>query len=429
MLKHVELSELEIGMFVHKMDGGWFDHPFWKSNFLIEDSKRLQILKSSKLRGVVIDTAKGRDVSPPAPQATAASAPAAPQESGPPAALASKRIRSIRNRSKRDEAPPKPATIAQELHAAEAIAARAKENLHKAFIAARLGRALNVKAVEPVVSDILASVKRNPHAFSSLMRCKLQNELMFRHALSVSALMVSLARKMKLPEHEIRNCGMAGLMLDIGVNYLPQNLDPPNGDFRNAEPEIWRQHVMLGYRALANDGDLPQTVLDIVLEHHERIDGTGFPKALYGHQISKFARMAAICDTFDFLLSQSSTAATPDPAAVIQQMTAMTGAFDEDILRHFIESVGLYPVGSFVRLHSDKLAMVIDEDHKDHTRPVVQAFYSLTESRQVKPHRIELARPGEKDRIREIADLTGLDLPDAPYLRERLFLSTYKNTH
>jgi HD-GYP domain-containing protein (c-di-GMP phosphodiesterase class II) len=424
MLKHVELSELQIGMFVHKMDGGWFDHPFWKSNFLIEDNKRLQILRSSKLRGVVIDTAKGKDVSTPAPQARAPSAPVAVQAS----ALASKRIRTISNRSKHEAAPVKPITIAQELYAAEKIAAKARDNLHKAFIAARLGRALNVKAVEPVVSDILDSVKRNPHAFSSLMRCKLQNELMFRHALSVSALMVSLGRKMKLPEPEIRNCGLAGLMLDIGVNYLPQTLDPPNGDFRNAEPKIWQQHVMLGYRALANEDDLPKMVLDTVLEHHERIDGGGFPKALFGHQISKFARMAAICDTFDFLLSQTSATTTPDPATVIQQMKAMTGAFDEDILRDFIESVGLYPVGSFVRLHSDKLAMVIDEDRKDHTRPVVQAFYSLTEGRQIKPHRIALARPGEEDRIRDIADLTGLDLPEPAYLRERLFLSTYKNS-
>jgi HD-GYP domain-containing protein (c-di-GMP phosphodiesterase class II) len=419
MLKHIELSDLEMGMFVHKMEGSWLDHPFWKSNFLIEDQKRLQLLKVSNLRGVVIDTTKGKDVHVPAPN------PGAPV--GKPAALASQRITAISKRAKGKAVASMPVSIEQELDAAKAIAEKAKENLHRTFMAARLGKALNLKIVEPVVSDILASVRRNPQAFSGLMRCKLKNELMFRHALSVSALMVSLAGKMKLPSQEVHNCGLAGLLLDIGINYLPQTLDPPNGDFRNADPKIWQQHVMLGYRSLLNDDDLPQDVLDAVLQHHERIDGGGFPKGLEGHQISKFARMAAICDTFDFLLSQTSTAAALDPASAIQHMKEMSGAFDGEILRHFIESVGLYPVGSFVRLHSDKLAMVIDEDHRDHTKPVVQAFYSFATGQQLEPHRVELARSGDQDRILAVADLAGLGLPEDVHLREMIFLSTYKN--
>lgn len=419
MLKNIEIEELELGMFVHKMDGSWFDHPFWKSNFLIEDEKRLQTIKTSKLRGVVIDTSKGKDVNVPASSARPATVSAV--------SPASVRIRTISNRGKREAVSSMPTTLEKELSAAEAIATKARASLHKTFIAARLGKALNVRIVEPVVSDILASVKRNPHAFSSLMRCKLKNELMFRHALSVSALMVSLARKMKLPAQDVLDCGLAGLLLDVGVNYLPQTLDPPGDDFRNIEPEIWQQHVILGYRALANDCDLPQAVLDAVLQHHERMDGSGFPKALEGYRISTIARMAAICDTFDFLLSQTNKAAALDPAAAVQQMKTMSGAFDEDILRQFIESVGLYPVGSFVRLRSEKLAMVIDEDHKDHTRPVVQAFYSLVTGEQIKPQRIALARIEEQDHVVDIADLSGLDLPDSAFLREMLFLSTYKN--
>lgn len=419
MLKHVDLSDIELGMFVHKMDGGWFDHPFWKGNFLIEDEKRLELLRSSKLRGVVIDTSKGKDV-----RATVAPANAA---AGAPRVAGNDRIRAISQRSKHEAAPLMPVSIERELHVAQAIADKAKENLQRVFLAARLGRALNVKAIEPVVNDILSSVRRNPQAFSSLMRCKLKNQQMFRHALGVSALMISLARKMKLPAADIHNCGLAGLLLDIGVSYLPQTIDPPHGDFRNADPGIWRQHVMLGYRALDNDDDMPQMVLDAVLQHHERIDGGGFPKGLEGHKIARIARMAAICDTFEFLLSTTSTVAPLDPAAAIAQMNTMTGAFDEEILHQFIESVGLYPVGAFVRLQSDRLAMVIDEDHRDHTLPVVQAFYCFASAQKIKPHRVELAGSEETDRILEIADVDGLNLPDAAYLRELIFLSTYKN--
>ncbi|MEM1197463.1 MAG: DUF3391 domain-containing protein [Pseudomonadota bacterium] len=423
MLKEIDLSDLEVGMFIHKMEGTWFDHPFWKSNFLIEDQKRLHTLKQSKLRGVVIDTTKGRDVIAPVPKARAS----AGKPTAPAKTTANKRMAAISKRTKREVDAFRPLSTEQEMVTAQAIAHKAKESLHRTFMAARLGKALNVKAVEPVVQDVLASVRRNPQAFSGLMRCKLQNELMFRHALSVSALMVSLARRMKLPAQEVHNCGLAGLLLDVGVNYLPKTIDPPNGDFRNADPKIWQQHVTLGYRSLLNDGDLPELVLDAVLQHHERIDGQGYPEGLEEHRITKVAKMAAICDTFDFLLSKTNSAAALDPASAIEHMKEMHGAFDAEILRQFIESVGLYPVGSFVRLRSEKIAMVIDEDDKDHTKPVVQAFYSLDLKEEIKTHRIALAQSDAEDAILEIADLSGLDLPEDQFLREMIFLSTYKN--
>ncbi len=418
MLKQIPLSDLELGMFVHKMQGNWFDHPFWKSKFLIDEEDKLRTLKASQIEGVVIDTTKGRDVSPKTVECEAANDRAAPTSAG--------RINKIKSRRSIDRPADKPTSTQQEVHAAQAIAARGVERLHKTFIAGRLGKALNVRAVEPVVSDILASVRRNPQAFGGLMRCKLKNELVYRHALAVSALMVSLARRMKLSEAEAYEAGQAGLLLDIGTNYLPQNVDPPGGDYRNLGAKIWQQHVTLGHRALENDDGLPAAVLDACLQHHERLDGGGFPNGLAGDEISRIARMAAICDTFDFLLTSTDAADALDPAMAVQRLKAMDGAFDPDILRAFIESVGLYPVGSFVQLRSDKLAMVIDEDPKDAAKPIVQAFYSLERRERIVPHTIALARCGGEDEIVAIANLAGHDLPDEAQLRELVFLSAHK---
>ena len=385
MLKHIAVSDLDVGMFVHKFEGGWFDHPFWKAKFLIEDEAKLAAIRSSRLRKVVIDTDKGRDLA----QHNRATA---PQPASATTAHGFSRIKRIKERTAEQLAASQPVSLAQELESAAAIAEQAKDKLGETFIAARLGKALDVRKVQPVVSDILASVRRNPQAFSGLMRCKLKNEQIFRHALSVSALMVALADRMKLPPQDIHNCGLAGLLLDTGVNYLPHAGDPPGGDYRNIDERIWQQHVMLGHRALQNDGELPQLVLDACLQHHERIDGRGYPQSLAGDQIATVARMAAICDSFDFLLSGTEAAPALDPAAAIAAMRAQTGAFDEAILHLFVETVGLYPVGSFVVLHSQKLAMVIDEDRKDPTRPVVQAFYSLEAGERILPHRIALAQ-------------------------------------
>lgn len=418
MLKQIAVSDLELGMFVHKFEGGWFDHPFWKAKFLIEDTEKLAAIRVSKVRAVVIDTARGRDLAP-----AASAAPGTPAASAAPAA----RIRNIRQRTAVQVAAPGPVSMAQELETAATIAEQAQGKLAKAHLAARLGKALDVRKVEPVVSDILASVRRNPQAFSGLMRCKLKNEAVFRHSLSVSALMVALADRMKLPAADIHNCGLAGLLLDIGVNYLPYVGDPPGGDFRNLSERIWQQHAMLGHRALANDGDLPQLVLDACLMHHERMDGRGYPQRLAGDAIPQVARMAAICDSFDFHLTGSDRSIALDPAAAIEAMRADSGAYDPEILRVFIETVGLYPVGSFVVLTSRKLAMVIDEGGKDPLRPVVQAFYSLETGERILPHRIALSEGNDNEHILGIADLAGLDLPEDAQLRELVFLSAYRN--
>lgn len=418
MIKTIQVSELKLGMFVEKMEGNWFSHPFWKSRFLIDDEHTLGVLRSSNVDRVVIDTSKSQ-----APQSQSSEGAASPQT--PPTSSAD-RIARVKARTVKAPSPPRPTSTEFEVGAAQAIASRSQEQVQKVFATARLGRAVNVRAVQPVVTDVLDSVRRNPQAFGGLMRCKLKNELVYRHALAVSALMVSLATKMKLRENEVREAGLAGLLLDLGVNYLPKHVEPKDGDFRNLEPKIWHQHVVLGHRSLQDDSNLSQSVLDACLQHHERLDGKGFPNGLAEDEIGRLGRMAAICDTFDFLLLETNSTKALDPAIALQKLREMEGAFDPKILRAFIESVGLYPVGSFVRLKSDKLAMVIDEDAKDQSKPVVEAFYSFETNERIVQHRIELAKPDCDDGIVEVADLAGLGLPDDAQLRELIFLAAFK---
>ena len=251
-------------MYVHRMLGSWLDHPFWKANFLIKGEIKLRTIRSSKLDGVIIDTAKGKDTQP--------CEQAVPSPSGGGSVVGAKagRAGALRQRKSIERPAIVPVDIEQEVGIAEHIAGKAQKSLSRAFLSARLGKALNVRAVEPIVHDIYDSVRRNPQAFSGLMRCKLNNEFVYRHALAVSALMVSLAAKMKLSDGDVYQAGMAGLFLDIGTNYLPKNLAPANGDFRDAGAKIWEQHVILGFRALENEGNVPRRVMEACMQHHER---------------------------------------------------------------------------------------------------------------------------------------------------------------
>lgn len=420
MLKRIAISDLEVGMYVHKFEGRWLDHPFWKARFLIEDAEKLSAIKGSRVQGIIIDTDKSRT---PAPAKVAMTGPGSATASMTPPA----RPRPARLRAGPQLVSTQPLSLAQEVETASAIAEKGREQLEKTFIDARLGRALDLRKVEPVVSDILASVRRNSQAFSGLMRCKLKNEQIFRHALSVSALMVALADRMKLSGPEIHNCGLAGMLLDLGVNYLPPSFDPWAGGRRSSDEAIWQSHVLLGYRALQNYDSLPQSVLDACLCHHERMDGSGYPQERTGEDIPQVARMAAICDAFEFLIAGTAGCPALDPAQAVASLQEQAGAFDEAILRLFIETVGLYPVGSFVALASGKLAMVIDTDRRDPHRPIVQAFYSFESRARILPHRVRLADKLEGEHIVGIADLADLDLPEDALLRELVFLSACRN--
>jgi HD-GYP domain-containing protein (c-di-GMP phosphodiesterase class II) len=340
MLKRVAVSDVKLGMFIHKMEARWFDHPFWKSRFLLDDSDDLHELRSSRIKSVIIDTAKGADIAPrPAEQQTrtVAAAPGS-RPRAPVATRLTSRVAALKSRQSTDPQSTRAANMARDVSAAQKVASRAQKGLAKVFLDARLGKAIKLQSIEPLVQEIYTSVQRNPHAFSGLMRCKLNNEFVYRHGLAVSALMISLARKMRLDARETYEAGLAGLFLDIGTNYLPADPAPANGDYRNAAQSIWRQHVMLGHNALTAAGSIPQGVLDACLQHHERMDGTGFPAGLAGLDISRVARMAAICDTFDYLLLDCEAASALDPGAAIAALKDMPGAFDADILQHFIES-------------------------------------------------------------------------------------------
>lgn len=421
-LKQISTSQVEMGMFVHSFQGSWLNHPFWKARFLIEDEDRLEAVRQSALDGVVIDTDRGADL----PRQDEA-----PPQRGPVLHSALK-ARSERMAAAAPQAaspaapvrPPIPRTasvgVAREFGNARRVAGQARKVISKVFIEARLGKSPRVAEVTPVVEDIYASIERNPYAFSGLMRCKSEMEAIYQHMLSVSALMVSLSRQLGQSPQDTRTAGMAGLLLDVGVSRL--DIDPTAlvHGLQDIDEGLWHRHCHVGRDLLAAAGEVPEAVLQAVARHHEQMDGAGFPQGLVGRDIDQISRMAAICDRYDLLVSGAATGSTMDPAEAMRLMMGRDGMFDGEILARFQEALGVYPVGSFVRLRSDRIAMVVDQDPSEPALPTVRAFFSLATGKHVKAKVIELANCFGEDAIAGIADLTELGLPPAEELREQL---------
>lgn len=406
MLLKIDQSEAELGMFIHKLEGNWISHPFWKTQFVLNDPAQLELLRGSDIEAVIIDTERG--VSP------------AGAEPAPRPATAAKRLPArpaFRTPAGRSATPGAP--IAREFGKARRTLDRAQKAVSDVFYQARFGGGLKVSAVSPVVDDIFLSVQANPYAFSGLLRCKRDGEDTFRHALAVCALMIGLARQLRLSPQEVREAGMAGLLMDIGVGQLPVDLATVGGDFRVLPQEHLDSHVLLGRDILIAAGGLPEGVISTCLRHHERIDGSGYPQKLQGIEIDLFSRMAAICDIFDSLVTGGHRKVALDPADALQILDGTVG-LDGEVLRAFKESVGVYPIGSFVQLTSGRIAMVVAQDCDALTQPTVMAFYSLPLAKRVKTQVIALSKCYGEDAIEGIANLSGVELPSPDELREAL---------
>jgi len=422
MLKRISPSQVEMGMFVHKLEGSWFKHPFWKTKFVLDDPETLEDLRDADIDAVVIDVSKGCDVlvrrNDPSP-ARPASMPA------PKPMLQRRRAVAPVAPTPFDFRSTAPQSTVREFGHATRVADRGHKVVTKMFLEMRLGKTIPAKAVEPVIEDIFASVQRNPHAFNGLMRCKQDNEFLYRHALACSALMVSLGRALKLSPGEIREAGMAGLMFDVGINLLPVDLADYGNDHRRLPPDLLMQHAELGANFLEASG-LPPAISMVARHHHERFDGNGYPARFSGGDIPLLSRMAAICDTYDELASFVPGSAPVDPGAVLQAMLTERGRFDPEVFAAFVQSIGTFPIGTFVELKSQRLAMVIDQAPSDLTKPKVRTFFSLATGQNVRSEDIDLANCFGADEIVGLADLSRFEAEEAMEMRSRMLAAVAK---
>jgi putative nucleotidyltransferase with HDIG domain len=249
--------------------------------------------------------------------------------------------------------------------------------------------------VIPVVEDITSSVDRNATALISITRIRSKDEYTYHHSIAVCALMVNLARQLGQSDEMAREAGMAGLLHDFGKVAIPDTLLKKPGALSEVEFALVRQHVERGHQILSANG-YSDTVVDACLHHHERIDGSGYPHGLKGDAISLTARMAAVCDVYDAITSRRPYREAEGPAESLSNMYRWTGHFDENVLAAFIRSLGIYPVGSLVRLRSNRLALVVDQGTDDTMNPVVRIFYCIAARKRVSVSDLDLsARAGE----------------------------------
>ena len=281
------------------------------------------------------------------------------------------------------------ASLAQERKRARDIVSAAKTRVISAFDDVRFGRNLNVEALWPLVTAITASVERHPAAIMGVTRIKDRHEYTYLHSVAVCGLMIELARRLKLPAAEHHDIGLAGLLHDVGKARIPTTLLDKTGPLTPQEHSVMQQHPQLGHDILtSSDQLLPPVVLDVCLHHHERLDGSGYPDQRSGSNVSLPARMAAICDVYDAVTSPRAYKEIWSPAEAIEYMAERPEQFDPEVLRAFTGMIGIFPVGSMVRLQSERLAVVLDEPEENPMAPGVCPFFCVLTKQMLPLRRI-----------------------------------------
>jgi putative nucleotidyltransferase with HDIG domain len=301
--------------------------------------------------------------------------------------------------AERDE-PPMQVSMAEEVKRAARICAKSKQAVVSMFQEARMGKAISADAAGEMVDEISSSVLRNPGALISLARLKDADDYTYLHSVAVCALMVALSRQLGFGERETREAGMAGLLHDLGKALTPAEVLNKPGKLTDAEFAIIKRHPVEGHRMLAEAHAVGEIPLEVCLHHHEKMDGTGYPDRLPAEQITLFSRMGAVCDVYDAITSNRPYKAGWDPAESIRKMAEWCqGHFDERIFQAFVRSVGIYPIGSFVRLESGRLGVVVEQTEKSLLTPRVKVFFSARSQTHIAPEIVDLARVGAMDKI------------------------------
>jgi HD-GYP domain-containing protein (c-di-GMP phosphodiesterase class II) len=211
--------------------------------------------------------------------------------------------------------------------------------------------------------------------------------------------MIASAKELGLNQAQCREAGIAGLLHDIGKVSIPNVIINKTGPLTEQEVQLIRTHPEKGYSLLKEQYNVSPGVLDVCLHHHEKIDGSGYPKGLKGDQISTLTKIAAVCDVYDAITSDRPYKAGWNPAEALRKMAQWEGHFDPRIFQLFVKVIGIYPIGSFVRLQSGKMSVVYQQNSQSLLNPQVNIFFCSKRKAQITLETIDLSDKEVIDKI------------------------------
>ena len=366
--KKIHVGNLRLGMFVSKLDRDWLDTPFIMQGFLIESLEDIDIV-SEFCEYVWVDAVQKDKRGPSSGKGTASSAPS----------RAASYIHDV--------------PLREEQQKVLGIYREARSLTKGMLQDIRLSGSINTAQAKATVSDCVNSILRNPDALLWMAKIREESEYTAEHCLNVCILAIAFGRHLGLSEGELHNLGLCGLLHDVGKMRVPAEILNKPAALTPKEMRMMMAHTVHGRNLLLSTKGIYQGAIDVAYSHHERLDGTGYPRKLPGHGISRFSRIIAIVDAYDAMTADRCYAPARTSTEAVKRLYHARGThFDEGLVLQFIKSVGLYPPGSIVELYSGQVGMVVETNHKYRHLPRVLLLLDEGKNSLKKEEWVDLAR-------------------------------------
>lgn len=396
----IDIQSLKKGMYVCDLDRPWLDSPFLFQGFTVKSDDELKQLidlcqyvyvdpekcEDGVLDGIVNNEATG---------------------AGEDKNKASTNTGNSRpyTTSFEDEM-----RTARELH---------KDSMHfvsELFNDVRSGKPIDAKGARMLVSQMVASILRNPDALVLLSNLREHDEYSVAHSINVCTLALNFARFLGMADEELHELGMAALLHDIGEVRVPLDIIHKEGLLNSQEKSLMESHTTHGAEILRNSEDIPSSAIEVALSHHERCNGKGYPAGLVSDRITQFAKIVAIIDVYDSVTTPLSYRKGISSTEALKNMYNWRNElFDSTLVEKYIQCLGIYPVGSVVELNTGEVGIVISVSLEKRLQPKLMLVRDHDKQPYMPPKIFDLSQYDQEEKRYDILkvlepDAYGIDL-------------------
>jgi HD-GYP domain-containing protein (c-di-GMP phosphodiesterase class II) len=354
MHKELKIDELKVGMFVKDIFLKDSDHKV-KNQGVVNSQRTIELLKKQGVVRVVIDF---------------------DQSELPPV--------------KSDDI--EEASLEKEFSRSCDIYDQSTEKVKELLLNASIAKPLSIEAMAELAGEITNSITRNEHAMTILTRIRQKSNYQWEHAINCAVLICGFSIYLGFKKNTVQELTLGALLHDIGTAKVSRAILEKQGKLTKNEMSVVKKHVFWGVELSKREGFTSPILIDMLVNHHERLDGSGYPLGIGGDKISKLSRITAIVDVYDAMTGDKPYKKGMLPQAVFRHLLNEKDKFDPDIVQKFIKYLGIHPVGSLVQLSNDKIAVVIEGNRVEPLKPKIKVIYSLKLNSYTKPVDFDLTK-------------------------------------
>jgi HD-GYP domain-containing protein (c-di-GMP phosphodiesterase class II) len=358
--KKVEVERLKIGMYVTELDRPWLESPFLFQGFPIRNQDELKQLRESCVF-VYIDVEQSIE-----------------WEKREPGVKPLAEVR-FATRGVNRSPPPRTKVVYQDqqsfsqtLPESILLYSAAKDYIGNVLDDVRLGKSINTGTARELTDRLVENIVKNENALVWLTQLKNRDEYTSMHSINVCVLSLLFGRFLGLKEQELRYLGLGALLHDVGKMRIPASILNKTGRLDSKESTLMRRHPEFGHAILKGHDDIHPVVLEIALSHHERYDGSGYPRGLKGRELNSYALMVSVVDFYDAVTSDRAYHMGISPHEALNMMYAVAAnSFPKELVESFIQCLGIYPIGSLVELESGEVGVVMTVNRERRLNPIL----------------------------------------------------------